>query len=131
MVLSNMIIIIGIQSVLVSLLKVNQYSIEKHVMLDMTAGYYKLKHCVTFILLEIGDGWGPLVLNSEEELDFVRRGSEFQAPTIQSYWIGGSTDANKSSTIEYSEYYTNMSGNRSHYSPIHPTLDIMLNITAG
>ena len=38
MVLPIMIIIIGMQSVLVSLLKVNHYSIKKHVMLDMTAG---------------------------------------------------------------------------------------------
>ena len=124
MVLSNMIIIIGIQSVLVSLLKVNHYSIEKHVMLDMTAGYYELKHCVTFIFLELGDGRSASVLNSEEELDFVRTGAGYHS-VIQSYWIGGTTDADKGSTIEYSEYYTNMSGNRSHYSPIHSILNII------
>ena len=108
-----MIIIIGMQSVLVSLLKVNHYSIEKHVMLDMTAGYYKLKHCVTFVFLELDDGWSASVLNSEEELAFVRGGAGYHS-VIQSYWIGGTTDADKNSTIEYSEYYTNMSGNRSH-----------------
>ena len=62
-------------------------------------------------------------MNSEEEFDFVRGGADYHS-VIQSYWIGGSTDADKGSTIEYSEYHTNVSGNRSHYSPIHPTLDI-------
>ena len=92
--------------------------------LSITTGYYKLKHCVTFVFLELGDGWSASVLNSKEELDFVRGGASYHI-VIQSYWIGGSTDADKGSTIEYSEYYTNMSGNRSHYSPIHPILNII------
>ena len=59
---------------------------------------------------ELGEGWARAVLNSIEELDFIR-GGQNGILDIESYWIGGSTDAEKNSTLEYSDYYTNDSGN--------------------
>ena len=82
--------------------------------LSITTGYYKLKHCVTFVFLELGDGWSASVLNSKEELDFVSGGASYHI-VIQSYWIGGSTDADKGSTLNYSDYITDESGNELHF----------------
>ena len=60
---------------------------------------------------DLGEGWAPAVLNSLEELDFII-GGERDFPIIQSYWIGGSTNATKGSTLQYpDDYSTDGSGN--------------------
>ena len=59
---------------------------------------------------DLGDGWAPAVLDSQEELDLIRQGQK-RNRELWSYWIGGSTAAEIDSTIKYSNYYTNGSGN--------------------
>ena len=63
---------------------------------------------VKVIFSDLGEGWAPAVLNNEEELKFIEEGQK-KNTMISRYWIGGSTS--KDSTIGYSDYYTNGSGN--------------------
>ena len=58
---------------------------------------------------DLGCGWAPIVLDSKEELDFVGKGQNFIS-WIQTYWFGGSTDAQKGTTLQYSDYNTDRSG---------------------
>ena len=62
------------------------------------------------LLKDLGDGWAPTVLESEEELNFLSKHQNGN-DDVQSYWIGGFTDAAKDSTIDYSHYYTDGEGN--------------------
>ena len=57
----------------------------------------------------MGKGWGMTVFNSKEELDFISRGQEGN-DVLASYYIGGSTDVEKGSTVSYSDYISNESG---------------------
>ena len=68
-----------------------------------------MTHCIC--IPGLGDGWAPAILNSEEELAFIRR-TEDRTIVIQSYYIGGSTDVEEiGRTIEYSDYIPSSSGN--------------------
>ena len=68
-----------------------------------------LTHCIC--IPGLGHGWAPAVLNSEEELAFIRR-AEDRTIVIQSYYIGGSTDVEEiDRTIEYSDYLPSSPGN--------------------
>ena len=62
----------------------------------------------------IGDGWGPAVLNTENEFNFVRHAKGFFVDSYhQKNFIGGSTDVepNPPRSIEYSDYLVTSSGN--------------------
>ena len=52
----------------------------------------------------IGDGWAPVIFNTEEELAFIRANQE-DFNDIPSYWVGGSTDLERNELIEYCDYY--------------------------
>ena len=70
-------------------------------------------YCESIAILyfkDLGDGWSPAVLNSEEELNFIREGQK-RNRELGSYFIGGSTDAKEGSTLNYADIYTNGSGN--------------------
>ena len=58
---------------------------------------------------EIGDGWGPAKLNSQQEHDFIREGQKTFSSS-RDYWIGGSSNADTDVKIEYSAYLENDSG---------------------
>ena len=60
---------------------------------------------------EIGNGWEPAVLDTQEEYDFIKEGQRSFSSSVE-YWIGGSTNATQFFT--YSDYVTNDSGNY-HY----------------
>ena len=60
-------------------------------------------------ILDLGSGWGPAVLEHEEELAFIRKQlkeMEYQS----SYFIGGSTNDSSFDTLHYSNYKTTRSG---------------------
>ena len=61
------------------------------------------------VFSELGEEWSPAVLNSKQELNFIREGLKVYGD-IWSYYIGGSADADRD-TIEYSDYYLDESGN--------------------
>ena len=61
---------------------------------------------------EIGYGWRPAVLDTQEEYDFIREGQKSFNDSA-SYWIGGSTDSN--GIFEYSDYIGNNSGSITDY----------------
>ena len=59
--------------------------------------------------LELGDGWAPGILETEQEYDFVevvQRG----LTDSRSYWIGGSTAESLGTIIPFSAY-----GNKESY----------------
>ena len=64
-----------------------------------------IKYCV---FIEIGDGWRAAILNTSEELDFIREGQRSFSNSLP-YWIGGSTNE-PNAIINYTEYITNSSG---------------------
>ena len=59
---------------------------------------------------DLGERWAPAVLDSEEELAFIR-GGEIGNNVPNNYWIGGSTDADSGSILQYSDYITSREGN--------------------
>ena len=71
-----------------------------------------IKILVSVIFLDLGDGWAPAVLNSEEEWHFIR-GGRAGKDHLHSYWIGGSSDADTAAgeTIRYYQYINTGSGN--------------------
>ena len=58
---------------------------------------------------EIGYGWGPAKLNSQQEHDFIREGQKTFSSS-RDYWIGGSSNAEDHVKIAYSDYLKNDSG---------------------
>ena len=48
--------------------------------------------------LGLSEGWALTVFNNEEELAFIRRGQEGN-DVLASYYIGGSTDAQKGTNL--------------------------------
>ena len=65
---------------------------------------------------EIGDGWAPAVLETEEELHFLQEALIFFASTYRyGFYIGGSTciaaDETTYPPIDYSDYFDDDSGN--------------------
>ena len=63
---------------------------------------------------DLGCGWHPAVLDSIEELDSIIEAVNGSNDNT-GYWIGGSTDDSHGSTVSYSEYYTDGSGNNYIY----------------
>ena len=61
-------------------------------------------------LSDLGEGWAPTVIGSEEELAFIR-GGEIGNNVPNTYYLGGSTDADTDTTLQYSDYITDRSGN--------------------
>ena len=59
----------------------------------------------------LGEGWAPAILNSPEELDFIRQGQLWFSDD-RSYWLGGSTNTQPWEHIDLSDYNTGDSGNR-------------------
>ena len=65
------------------------------------------------LLKDLGDGWAPTVLESDEELNFLSKHQNGN-DNVHSYWIGGFTDAAK----DYSDYYTDGEGNIMYYQNV-------------
>ena len=57
---------------------------------------------------EIGKGWAPAVLDTQEEFDFIRIGQKTFTNSAP-YWIGGSTNE-PNDTTDYTKYIANNSG---------------------
>ena len=74
--------------------------------------FHKKLHEIILYFLELGTGWEPAVLNTEEEHEFIREGQKSFASSVP-YWIGGSTNQ-PNDTFNYSEYITNSSGTILH-----------------
>ena len=73
-------------------------------------------------LSEIGIGWEPVVLGTEEEHDFIKEGQKSfyrSAP----YWIGGSANASLHAVFKYSDYIKNNSGNYHRVTVLFHYLD--------
>ena len=69
-------------------------------------------------LLALGDGWNNLILQSEEELNFVKNAmSSFYSHYHGKFILGGSTNQNVGSdgSIEFSNYLTDSSGEMSFF----------------
>ena len=62
---------------------------------------------ITSVYVELGSGWSPTVLNSEEELNFVLL-RELQIDSKE-FHIGGSTNATRSN-FNYTEYIPDDTG---------------------
>ena len=60
-------------------------------------------------LSDIGDGWKPVVLNTQEEYDFIRESQKVLSNSVP-YWIGGSANYLPNVTINYIDYIANSSG---------------------
>ena len=56
------------------------------------------------LFLGLGEGWEPAILESEEEMAFIRQGHRGLSD-IRSFYIGGFSDSNPGTIIDYSEYY--------------------------
>ena len=63
----------------------------------------------------MGDGWGPAVLETQEEYDFIRHvadndqflGEPLKRGTVQAYWLGGTAVRPEDSyqvAINYTDY---------------------------
>ena len=61
-------------------------------------------------MIAIGYGWGPAVLDSAVELDFLRQGQK-SFSNSNPYWIGGSVNSAVDTDITYSDYIGTDSGN--------------------
>ena len=63
-----------------------------------------------FCKIELGDGWAPVILETEEEWDFIRAADMYF--TIENwypyynewYWIGGTTSDHSVLNSPYSDY---------------------------
>ena len=73
--------------------------------------YIKSKSMNCVIFLDLGEGWVPAVLNNQRELDFIREGQKLFCHNDRSYWIGGSTNIQRGSTFNISQYNTGDTGN--------------------
>ena len=60
------------------------------------------------------NGWYPAILNSQDELDFIRYAQKGLINET-SYWIGGSSDISPITTIEFSNYNDTNAGNSSYW----------------
>ena len=61
----------------------------------------------------IGNGWKPVVLDTQEEYDFIKKVQTSFNNSVH-YWIGGSTNVNVSINdvvLNFTNYIGNNSGN--------------------
>ena len=54
-------------------------------------------------ILEMGIGWAPVVINSQEEYDFLRQGQKTLRNSVP-YWINGSTNVQQQLGLEHLNY---------------------------
>ena len=61
---------------------------------------------------EIGNRWKPVVLDTQEEYDFIKEGQKSLNNSVH-YWIGGSSNANvtHNTVLNFADYIGNNSGN--------------------
>ena len=78
-----------------------------------------LQHKCYFIS-EIGKGWNPAALNTEEELDFLKLGQK-TLRNSDPYWIKGSTDRWVGYTVNFTQYNANDNGTVCIYILMHFT----------
>ena len=57
----------------------------------------------------MGEGWKTAVLENSDEYDFVAEGQKSFSDSFP-YWIGGSTNSESNTTIEYTDYIINDAG---------------------
>ena len=69
------------------------------------------------IILDLGSGWAPAVLEYEEEHSFIRKHLR-EMDDSQYYFIGGSTSHTSLDALEYSNYITTRSGKYTSISHI-------------
>ena len=60
-------------------------------------------------ILDLGNGWAPTVLESEEEFAFLRKRLS-GVDNLRHFFIGGSTNITIFETFEYSDYNTTRTG---------------------
>ena len=53
---------------------------------------------------ELGEGWGPTILDSEGEMAFIKQGQR-SLSDIRTYFIGGFSDFDPGTIIDYSDYF--------------------------
>ena len=70
---------------------------------------------------EIGDRWGPAVVNTTEEFYFIKEGQKSLSNSYP-YWIGGSTDIEIGGHLILSDYIANNSGNNSDGILLHTSM---------
>ena len=58
---------------------------------------------------DLGDGWGPVILNSQTELIFIKEIHKELNASIN-YWIGGSTDVENEDSLTFLDYLPFFSG---------------------
>ena len=58
----------------------------------------------------LGNGWGPAVIDSDEELAAIREDQK-ELEFIDNYWIGGSTDERSGRIIQIADYNNTALGN--------------------
>ena len=74
--------------------------------------YYTIDTDKMLSISEMGNGWAPVVINSQEEYDFLRQGQKTLRNSVP-YWINGSTNVQQQLGLEflnYSDYIANDSG---------------------
>ena len=58
-----------------------------------------LTHCIS----ELGEGWAPAILDTEEEMNFIKEGQK-KFSDNRSYRIGGEATQRPPASIDYSDY---------------------------
>ena len=61
-----------------------------------------MHNALTF--LGLGEGWGPAIMESEEEMAFIRQGHRGLSD-IRTFYIGGFSDSDPGNVISYTDYY--------------------------
>lgn len=69
--------------------------------------YTLLSPCIC--ILELGDGWVPVVINSPSELILIHKMQKRMYGAL-SYWIGGSTYVKHGEPVTFYDYMPNLSG---------------------
>ena len=63
-----------------------------------------------YYLQDIGPGWCPVVLSDQREADFMKQALRSFSDK-SSCWIGGSTDTDPGSLIDFDSYLSGSRGN--------------------
>ena len=68
-------------------------------------------HLDSIYTIELGEGWAASVLDNQGEFDFIKEGQRTFHHS-RNYWVGGTTNSNLNSYIDYSEYNVNNTGSK-------------------
>ena len=60
---------------------------------------------------ELGQGWAPAIINTSTELSLIKN-IQLNLNNVQSYWVGGSTDADHWGPVTFFDYLPNTDGNK-------------------